>query len=339
MDTVLVVDLIKGRLTPWPRLENDEVIMSTGSARPLEDAFRIAHGDLVHWLAEEHGLDALDAYQLVSQISESRSPTSATPTTRSWPRPPSATCPRATSTDRSRAGLVEVAGRYLGEQVGASPQAESSRGAPAAPSHRHPPRRGTVLGRRSHGRAGPRGRDRAPRRGPHNAITDVGGVSVGHATVVRDEPSVARTGVTAIWPHTGDPWRKRVRRHRDPERLRRADRHRSDQRVGAPPLTRRDHLEPRDRCGLRHDGQVDRRTRTGSGSLRRDHAGRHRVRRLVPQRRAGVPASPSDVVAALDGASRGEVAEGMRRGRNRDAMLRLQGGIGTVAWSPTRPAT
>ena len=71
MDTVLVVDLIKGRLTPWPRLENDEVIMSTGSARPLEDAFRIAHGDLVHWLAEEHGLDALDAYQLVSQIAES----------------------------------------------------------------------------------------------------------------------------------------------------------------------------------------------------------------------------------------------------------------------------
>jgi acetamidase/formamidase len=71
MDTVLVVDLIKGRLTPWPRLENDEVIMSTGSARPLEDAFRIAHGDLVHWLTEEHGLDALDAYQLVSQIAES----------------------------------------------------------------------------------------------------------------------------------------------------------------------------------------------------------------------------------------------------------------------------
>jgi acetamidase/formamidase len=71
MDTVLVVDVIKGRPTPWPRLENDEFIMSTGSARPLEDAFRIAHGDLVHWLAEEHGLDVLDAYQLVSQISES----------------------------------------------------------------------------------------------------------------------------------------------------------------------------------------------------------------------------------------------------------------------------
>src|SRR4030095_14453889 len=46
--------------------------------------------------------------------------------------------------------------------------------------------------------------------GPLNAITDVDGVRVGHATVVRDEPSVARTGVTAIWPHPGDPWRERV---------------------------------------------------------------------------------------------------------------------------------
>jgi acetamidase/formamidase len=71
MDTVLAVDLVKGRSTPWPRLENDASIMSTGSARPLEDAFRIAHGDLVMWLVEEHRLDTLDAYQLITQISES----------------------------------------------------------------------------------------------------------------------------------------------------------------------------------------------------------------------------------------------------------------------------
>lgn len=31
-----------------------------------------------------------------------------------------------------------------------------------------------------------------------NAITDVGGVSVGHRTVVRDEPRIARTGVTIV---------------------------------------------------------------------------------------------------------------------------------------------
>jgi D-aminopeptidase len=42
--------------------------------------------------------------------------------------------------------------------------------------------------------------------GPLNAITDVVGVRVGHATVVHDAPVVARTGVTAIWPAGGDIW-------------------------------------------------------------------------------------------------------------------------------------
>jgi acetamidase/formamidase len=70
MDTVLIVDLIKDRLTPWPRFD-DTHIMSTGSARPLEDAFRIAHGDMVAWLVEEFAMEKLDAYQLLTQISES----------------------------------------------------------------------------------------------------------------------------------------------------------------------------------------------------------------------------------------------------------------------------
>lgn len=44
--------------------------------------------------------------------------------------------------------------------------------------------------------------------GPQNAITDVQGVRVGHATVV-SEPDV-RTGVTAILPHGGNPYMSRV---------------------------------------------------------------------------------------------------------------------------------
>lgn len=44
--------------------------------------------------------------------------------------------------------------------------------------------------------------------GPRNAITDVRGVRVGHATVVRD-PGV-RTGVTAVLPTAGLPWEERV---------------------------------------------------------------------------------------------------------------------------------
>jgi D-aminopeptidase len=40
--------------------------------------------------------------------------------------------------------------------------------------------------------------------GPNNAITDVDGVLVGHATVIRDAPSMARTGVTVILPRKGE---------------------------------------------------------------------------------------------------------------------------------------
>jgi acetamidase/formamidase len=71
MNSVIVVDLIKGMTTPWPRLESDTHLMSTGSARPLEDAFRIAQLDLLHWVVRDHDLSELDAYQLLSQAVES----------------------------------------------------------------------------------------------------------------------------------------------------------------------------------------------------------------------------------------------------------------------------
>ena len=44
--------------------------------------------------------------------------------------------------------------------------------------------------------------------GPHNAITDVAGVRVGHATV--REGDTIRTGVTAILPHEGNAYLSRV---------------------------------------------------------------------------------------------------------------------------------
>jgi amidase len=67
METVIVVDVVQGAAGAWPRLESDDFIMSTGSARPLEDAYRISQHDLVGWTAELLDLDPLDALQLVSQ--------------------------------------------------------------------------------------------------------------------------------------------------------------------------------------------------------------------------------------------------------------------------------
>jgi acetamidase/formamidase len=71
MNTVVIVELLKGVATPWPRLESDTYIMSTGSARPLEDAFRIAQLDMVRWLERDYGFAALDAYQFLTQAGES----------------------------------------------------------------------------------------------------------------------------------------------------------------------------------------------------------------------------------------------------------------------------
>lgn len=52
--------------------------------------------------------------------------------------------------------------------------------------------------------------------GPLNAITDVAGVKVGHATIVKGRGKLvpgkgpARTGVTAVLPHGGDLWKEKV---------------------------------------------------------------------------------------------------------------------------------
>jgi len=68
MHTVFTVEVIKGGAPAWPRLENATSIMSTGSIRPLEDAYRISQKDLVEWVTDLLPVDQFDAYQLVSQL-------------------------------------------------------------------------------------------------------------------------------------------------------------------------------------------------------------------------------------------------------------------------------
>lgn len=65
--TTLTVEVIKRVTTQWPRLETDTTIASVGCARPLEDAYRVAHTDLVAWASDLTDMDTLDAYQLISQ--------------------------------------------------------------------------------------------------------------------------------------------------------------------------------------------------------------------------------------------------------------------------------
>jgi amidase len=71
MDVVLRIDVVKGRTIDWPRLEDKDHIMVVGSGRPLIDAFRLAHVELIEWMEQEYGFDRLDAYTLVGQVGES----------------------------------------------------------------------------------------------------------------------------------------------------------------------------------------------------------------------------------------------------------------------------
>jgi acetamidase/formamidase len=46
--------------------------MAIGSARPMEDAARIAYRELVRWMASDYGFDELDAYMFLSQAGRVR---------------------------------------------------------------------------------------------------------------------------------------------------------------------------------------------------------------------------------------------------------------------------
>ncbi len=70
MSVILHVDVVKGKRIDWPRLEDDRYIMVAGSGRPLIDAFRLAHVELVEWL-QEYGFGKWDAYALLGQLAES----------------------------------------------------------------------------------------------------------------------------------------------------------------------------------------------------------------------------------------------------------------------------
>jgi amidase len=66
------VDVIKDWSIPGVRLETQEFIMSVGSARPMEDAARMAYRDLIRWLMSDFGFEQSDAYFLCTQAGRVR---------------------------------------------------------------------------------------------------------------------------------------------------------------------------------------------------------------------------------------------------------------------------
>jgi len=66
-DVTFSVDLLKGKSIGWPRAESDEHIMTVGNARPLDQGVQHATTEMVRWLQEDYGLDALSAHALLGQ--------------------------------------------------------------------------------------------------------------------------------------------------------------------------------------------------------------------------------------------------------------------------------
>ncbi len=69
---VLHIDLIKGHGNAWPQLETEDAMMFIGSARPLEDASRIAYRELVRWVAAQTGQSEEEAYMLLTMCGKVR---------------------------------------------------------------------------------------------------------------------------------------------------------------------------------------------------------------------------------------------------------------------------
>ncbi len=56
----------------WPRITDATHVMTTGQARPAEDAFRTALSEMVLWLEDEYAMPRGEAYMFLGQVLEAR---------------------------------------------------------------------------------------------------------------------------------------------------------------------------------------------------------------------------------------------------------------------------
>ncbi len=166
--------------------------------------------------------------------------------------------------------------------------------------------------------------------GPTNSLTDVAGVRVGHTTLVRGGD--VRTGVTAIWPHDGNPMTERVY-------------------AGISLLNGYGEMTSRsviDEIGLLASPILL--TGTGNVGTVLDAATRHLGQHYPEQTRNEVPIplvaecddgflhdhltfalTREDVWTALDGATSGAVEEGSVGAGTGMALFQFKGGIGSAS--------
>jgi acetamidase/formamidase len=70
MDVRFRVHVLKGKRIQWPRGENADYIFTVGNARPLDQCVQHATTEMLRWLQEDYGLDAVGANILMGQVVE-----------------------------------------------------------------------------------------------------------------------------------------------------------------------------------------------------------------------------------------------------------------------------
>jgi len=71
-EVTLKIGVVKGKTIEWPRFEDDEFIMVAGSSRPLMEAWKIAHVELIDWLVADYGFERWEALQVLTQVGTCR---------------------------------------------------------------------------------------------------------------------------------------------------------------------------------------------------------------------------------------------------------------------------
>lgn len=69
-ETVITVNLIKGKQIPGVRIESPDEIMTVATGAPMERAIANAYAWLILWMEAEHGWDRWRAYDILTHVGE-----------------------------------------------------------------------------------------------------------------------------------------------------------------------------------------------------------------------------------------------------------------------------
>ncbi len=71
-EVTLRVEVKKNWAIEWPRLQDANYIMTTGSLHSLMDAVRVAQVEMLNWLMRDYGFEKWEGWQVISQASTMR---------------------------------------------------------------------------------------------------------------------------------------------------------------------------------------------------------------------------------------------------------------------------